>query len=137
MRVVLTAAVMDLCHEGHIRLLKEMRANGDIVVVVLHDDKSVYEIKGKIPVQDVLHRMNNLHITGLVDRVLVTMNVDPADKFQEVISTYGEKNILFMRADDNKNFPGKWIIENYNIPIKYVKYTKGVSSSLIRKKLCK
>ncbi len=135
MKVVLTAAVMDLLHEGHQKLLRQMRKAGDKVVVVLHDDRSVFLIKGKVPVQSIEQRAKNLKITGLADQVLITKSVDPADQFVKVIRKH--KDIIFMRADDNKNFPGKWIIDGYDIPIKYVKYTKGVSSTKLRKKLCR
>jgi cytidyltransferase-like protein len=135
MKVVLTAAVFDILHEGHLNLLRKMRESGDYVVVVLHDDASVYKIKGKIPIQDIEHRVRNLKITGLVDKVLITKSIDPADQFIKVIKKYPD--LIFMRASDNKNFPGKWLIDGYGIPIEYVKYTKGVSSSLIRKRLCK
>ena len=134
MKVVLTAAIADLCHAGHINLLKEMRKNGDYVVVVLHSDESCYSIKGKIPIQNLEQRKSNLRITGLVDEILVTHNDDPAEAFRNVI--FGNKDLLFMRGDDNKDFPGKWIIDENKIPIKYVKYTEGISSSKIREDLC-
>lgn len=134
MKVVLTAAIFDLLHEGHIILLKKMKKEGGKVVVVLHDDESCYRIKGKLPIQDVWQRMKNLYLSELADEVLITKSIDPADQFKKVVSWYDD--ILFMRADDNKDFPGKWLIEQNNIPIKYVKYTKGVSSTKIRKQLC-
>jgi cytidyltransferase-like protein len=135
MKVVLTAAIMDMCHEGHINLLKQMRQAGDRVIVVLHDDRSCYLIKNKIPIQNIKQRCENLMITNLVDEVLITKQTDPADKFAEVIAKYND--ILFMRADDNLDFPGKWLIDEKNIPIKFVPYTKGVSSTWLRKLLCK
>ena len=134
MKVILTAAIMDFCHQGHINLLKKMKEAGDKVIVVLHDDKSCYEIKGKIPIQNIKQRVNNLKITGLVDKVLVTKYQDPAIQFEKVIKRY--KDVLFMRADDNKDFPGRWMIDKNNIPIDFVKYTKGISSTKIRKELC-
>lgn len=130
MRVVLTASIMDTLHAGHINLLREMRKNGDKVIVVLHDDKSCWNIKGKVPIQPVWLRKRNIMITGLADKILITKSIDPADKFQKVINKY--KNILFMRADDNINFPGRWLIDKCNIPIKFIPYTKGISSTKIR-----
>lgn len=124
---------MDLCHEGHLNLLKEMKKQGDIIIVVLHDDESCYRIKGKIPIQNIKQRIANLKITGLVDKVLITKSIDPADQFKKVIRKYD--NILFMRADDNRAFPGRWLIDKHNIPIKFIKYTEGVSSTLLRQQL--
>ena len=112
-----------------------MRKSGDKVIMIIHDDLSCYKIKGKFPIQSVEHRKRNILLTGLVDKVLITKSTDPADQFQKVISKY--KDILFIRGDDNKDFPGKWLLDKHNIPIKFVKYTKGVSSSKIREYLWK
>ena len=133
MRVVLSAAIMDMCHNGHINLLKELRANGDKVIMVLHDDASCYRIKGKIPIQNIKQRKKNLKITGLVDKIYVTKNEDPSDKFEKVLQRY--EDVIFIRGNDNKDFPGKWMLKSYGTPIKFIPYTKGVSSSAIRKKL--
>lgn len=135
MRVVLSAAIMDLCHEGHLNLLREMRKSGDYTIMVLHDDKACYQIKGKIPVQNIKQRVNNLKITGLIDKVLVTHSVDPSDQFIKVIKKY-RNNLMFLRADDNYDFPGKWIIDKYSIPVKFIPYTKGISSTKLKKELC-
>jgi cytidyltransferase-like protein len=135
-KVVLTAAIMDLCHEGHLNLLKEMRKAGDKVIVILHDDQSCYNIKGKIPIQDIWQRVNNLEITGMVDEIKVTYDTDPAREFLQVIRKYGRSNILFMRGDDNPDFPGKHVIDKAEIPIKLIPYTNGVSSTKLRDILC-
>lgn len=134
MRVVLSAAIMDLCHEGHLNVLREMRKLGEKTIMVLHDDKACYKIKGKIPIQNIKQRVANIKITGLVDKVMVTKSVDPHKEFLKVIKKYD--NIVFLRGDDNADFPGRWIIDQYNIPVHFIKYTEGVSSTLIRKKLC-
>ena len=131
-KVVLLAAIMDLCHEGHLNLLKEMRATGRKVVVVLHDDKSCYQIKGKIPIQNLKQRIDNLRITGLVDWVIVTYSTDPHKEFAKVCK---HNDVIYMRGDDLKDFPGKWILDKYSIPIIYKPYTKGISSTSIRKGL--
>ena len=132
MKVVLTAAIMDVFHTGHKNLLEKMRESGERVVVVLHDDMSCWKIKGKIPIQTLRHRKRNLLLTGLADEVLVTRHTDPSDQFEKVILEHGWENILFMRGDDNKDFPGKWMIDSFNIPIKYVRYTPEISSSFVR-----
>jgi len=137
MKVVFTAAIMDMCHRGHLNLLKQMRqrAGEGKVIVVLHDDKSCYQIKGKIPIQNIKQRQANLWITELVDDVYVTLNIDPADQFARVLRTYPDAELLFVRGDDNKNFPGKHLIDKHKIPIEYVAYTEGTSSTLLRNQL--
>lgn len=129
-QVVLTAAIMDCFHEGHKNLLEKMRERGEKVIVVLHDDLACYKIKNKFPVQKLHHRKHNVLLSGLADEVMVTGNVDPSDQFFKVICTYD--NIVFMRGDDNLDFPGKWIIDKHKIPVEFVEYTKGVSSTETR-----
>lgn len=45
-RVVFTNGCFDLLHPGHIRLLEQARALGDVLVVGLNSDRSVRELKG-------------------------------------------------------------------------------------------
>jgi cytidyltransferase-like protein len=130
MRVVLTAAIMDVFHEGHKNILEQMRKHGDKVIVVLHDDLSCFKIKHKFPMQTVSHRKRNVLLSGLADEVFITQSIDPTDQFATVIKKYND--ITFMRGDDNKDFPGKWTIDGYAIPIVYLSYTEGVSSTLRR-----
>jgi hypothetical protein len=66
----------------------------------------------------------------LADEVLVTKSVGPCDEFFDVCEKY--EDVVFMRGDDNLDFPGKHIIDSFGIPIEYVKYTEGVSSTEIR-----
>jgi len=45
--VILANGCFDLIHVGHIRYLKESKKFGDILVVALNSDSSVYKLKGK------------------------------------------------------------------------------------------
>ncbi len=46
-RVVFTNGCFDLLHPGHIRLLEQARALGDVLVVGLNSDRGVRELKGQ------------------------------------------------------------------------------------------
>lgn len=46
-RIVLANGCFDLIHVGHIRYLKEAKAEGDILVVALNSDSSVRKLKGE------------------------------------------------------------------------------------------
>jgi rfaE bifunctional protein nucleotidyltransferase chain/domain len=46
-RIVLANGCFDLIHVGHIRYLKEAKAQGDILVVALNSDSSVHKLKGE------------------------------------------------------------------------------------------
>lgn len=138
-RVILNAGIYDLCHRGHLRLLHRMRAAAGAdgkLVVVIHDDKSTYLIKGKIPLQTLEHRIKNLEITGLVDEIIISYSTDPAKEFEAAIDAHDGHLITYMRGDDlQKQFPGQWKLEEIGVPIVFLPYTKGVSSTDLRKEL--
>lgn len=46
-RIVLANGCFDLIHVGHIRYLKEAKAQGDVLVVALNSDSSVHGLKGE------------------------------------------------------------------------------------------
>lgn len=134
----MTAAVFDLCHKGHINLLKKMRkeAGEGKVVVFLHDDKSIYDTKGKIPIQNWRQRKKNLKITGLVYSVIkVTDYNNLANEIRNFCEYHEGDEIIWIRGDDWSDFPARKTVEELGIKIKLVPYTKGISSTKIRNKL--
>lgn len=134
-RVVFNGGVYDLCHQGHINLLKKMRQRADILVVSVADDRLVYKTKGRIPIQNTERRIENLKITGLVDQITVIKTLDNMKEYGKLYKKYKNHSITYMRGDDDKNFPAKNFMDAHNIPIILFPYTKNISSSLIRKKL--
>ena len=46
-RVVLANGCFDILHVGHIRYLEAARELGDVLVVAINDDNSVWQLKGK------------------------------------------------------------------------------------------
>lgn len=136
--IVFTAAIMDLCHRGHINLLETMRAcagTSGKVIVVLHDDRACFRIKHKVPIQSISQRVHNLEVTDLVDEVLVTELMDPSDQFLRIFERYGTGDILFIRGNDNLSPPGKWLLDYMSIPQEYIDYTTGVSSTELAEEL--
>ena len=70
--VVLANGVFDLLHAGHVGCLQAARDLGDVLVVALHDDRSVREMKGAgrpvLPVED---RVEIISALGSVDYCVV------------------------------------------------------------------
>ena len=123
-----------MLHEGHVNLLREMRRIGARVDVIVHNDVSIFQNKGKFPVQYIEHRKRNLRKSKLVNYVFETKEKDPSREIETYldIKTHNNKKIAYMRGNDWQDFPGKKILEKYNIPIIYIDYTKGVSSTKLR-----
>lgn len=136
MRVAFVAAIFDVLHEGHLELLRTMRAEADRVVVILHDDRSCWLLKGKVPLQSLKQRVRSLRVTGLADEVHTTSDTDPAAAFARVCRRHRRHDLVYVRGDDvRQGFPGHWFLERRGIPVRFKPYTEGVSSSAIRSEL--
>ena len=71
-RVVFTNGCFDLLHPGHISLLEQARAEGDVLVVGINSDVSVKRIKGEFrPVIGQSERAEALLALECVDRVVI------------------------------------------------------------------
>jgi len=133
MRYSLTCGVFDCLHEGHINLFKQMKLESERIVVVLHDDKSTFENKGRFPVQSFEHRHHNLIACDCVNEIFACTQKDPSSVLSRAISMYQPR--IYMRGDDWPDFPGKAVVETADIPIKLVEYTIGISTTKIRGEL--
>lgn len=129
---------MDMFHEGHKNLIDKMKERAREVIVILHDDYSTFENKGRFPVQDEQHRIENLHYFIKKRNLYLTFKKDPSCEIMYVIREKMKANkdkscsFVYMRGDDWADFPGRELVENLKIPIEFVKYTDGMSSSIRR-----
>ena len=82
-RVVFTNGCFDLLHPGHIELLEQARALGDVLIVGLNSDESVRRLKGAgRPVLPEAERAEILAALEAVDAVVIFEQPTP----QEVIA---------------------------------------------------
>lgn len=79
-RVVFTNGCFDLLHPGHISLLEQARALGDVLVVGINSDSSVQFLKGPgRPVIPELERAEILAALECVDGVLIFDELTPRE----------------------------------------------------------
>lgn len=129
---IYSVGCFDHFHHGHKSLLTNMRAFGDILIIGIHDDTSIEQLKKLLPNehQNIETRMNNLRRHA--DSVFIVPNIDPTFYLKNIIRDDDNKeNACFIRANDMIEFPGKKFIEN-KIDIMYLPYTEGISSTMIR-----
>jgi D-beta-D-heptose 7-phosphate kinase/D-beta-D-heptose 1-phosphate adenosyltransferase len=70
--VVFTNGVFDILHAGHIRLLRQAREQGDILVVGVNSDRSVRRLKGRSrPINNEHDRLTLLSALDCVDHVVL------------------------------------------------------------------
>ena len=135
---VITVGVFDCLHEGHVNLLNEMQKKADKVIVIVHDDLSTFLNKNRFPVQDMQHRMKNLLTLVPFLEIHSVSEPDPSERIKKVIKERPQKETaVYMRGDDWNNFPGIAVVKQLGIPIEYVSYTTGVSTTQIRNELKK
>jgi D-beta-D-heptose 7-phosphate kinase / D-beta-D-heptose 1-phosphate adenosyltransferase len=66
--IVFTNGVFDILHAGHVRILREAKALGDILVVAVNTDSSARRLKGR-----------NRPINSERDRLALVAALDPVD----------------------------------------------------------
>jgi cytidyltransferase-like protein len=57
---VYTVGCFDLFHDGHVNLIRRMREIGKKVIVGVHDSRSIYKLKNRVPVDSTEKRMLNV-----------------------------------------------------------------------------
>jgi rfaE bifunctional protein nucleotidyltransferase chain/domain len=85
-RIVFTNGCFELLHPGHIRILEQARALGDVLVVGLNSDASVRRLKGKDrPVWTEQKRAEVLAAMECVDAVVIFENDTPREVISQLL----------------------------------------------------
>ncbi|MCP4653522.1 MAG: D-glycero-beta-D-manno-heptose 1-phosphate adenylyltransferase [Candidatus Omnitrophica bacterium] len=101
-RIVFTNGCFDLLHPGHIKLLRDAKKNGNILIVGLNSDSSIKKIKGKKrPIMPQGSRAEVLSALELVDYVVIFTEKTPYNLIKEIKphvlvkgSDWGENQII-------------------------------------------
>jgi len=76
--VVFTNGCFDLLHRGHVHLLREAKAAGDLLIVAVNSDRSVKAIKGPTrPVTSETDRIELIAAMEMVDYAILFDEPDP------------------------------------------------------------
>jgi D-beta-D-heptose 7-phosphate kinase/D-beta-D-heptose 1-phosphate adenosyltransferase len=131
-RVVFTNGCFDLLHPGHIRLLEDARALGDILIVGLNSDESVRMLKGEgrpvIPEQE---RAEILSSFECVDAVVIFDELTPQQTVAALLP-----DVLVKGGD----WPGNQIVGREEVEaaggkVVLVEVVEGYSTTEILKKI--
>ena len=68
---VLVFGTFDIFHEGHKNFLKQAREYGNYLIVVVARDKTVEEVKKRLPRNDENSRLENIKKSGLADEAVL------------------------------------------------------------------
>ena len=126
-KIAITYGDFDCLNKLHFHLIKEMRKVSlpdNLIGIVLPDDYPVFVNTGHFPIQKMEHRFNNA--CYLCKAIHQSFSADPSSIFELLISEakrLGDK-LVYVGYDDEKDFPGKKVLQANNIPMKFIKKSK-------------
>jgi len=129
----------DLFHAGHIKLFKRAKKMADIVCVSLNTDDFIKQFKGKAPIMTLKERTEVIKACKYVDEVVI--NIGGADSKPAILRAKPDYIIVgddynYERYLKQMSFTQEWL-DKHNIELKFVPYTKGISTSDIKKRIIK
>ncbi|XP_052061941.1 uncharacterized protein LOC127702005 [Mytilus californianus] len=127
---VYTVGCFDLFHNGHITLLQRMKALGKQVIVGVHDSRSIFKLKKRVPIDSTEKRM--LNVKKYADMVYCVAGTDPTNYIHCILTEDVTERHMYVRGDDMQDFPARNLCEA-RMTVKFLPYTKGVSSTKRRK----
>ena len=135
-KVGITVGVFDLFHVGHLNLLEKCKTYCEKLIVAVCDDDYVRNIKHKEPVIKCEDRARILKALKCVDDVII-VNIE--QKENKLLIWETTKFDVLFSGDDWKGSERYNRAEKeygkYGISIEYLPYTKGVSTTDIKKNL--
>ena len=138
---VYTGGTFDLFHSGHVNFLKqckEIAGTTGQVVVSLNTDSFIQEYKTKPPVCNDQERYDVISSCKYVDEVI--WNSGGTDSKPAIL--YVKPDVIAIGSDwalkdyyKQMDFEQSWL-DKLNISLIYIPYTKGISSTEIKTRLC-
>lgn len=127
-RLVLTNGCFDLLHSGHVALLEQARALGDVLVVAINSDKSVHGLKGQgRPLLPERERRELLLALEPVDRVAIYDEVTPLEVVRTLLP-----DVLVKGADwGPDNIVGSDVVRAHGGDVVRIPLVAGRSTSAI------
>ena len=133
-KIVFTNGCFDLLHAGHVRLLREAKKLGDLLIVALNSDSSAREIKGPDrPILPEEERAELIAALEMVDYVTLFDEPDPLNLLREL-----RPNVLAKGGDwaEDKIVGREWV-ESYGGKVAVIPYLKGHSTTEIIERMRK
>jgi D-beta-D-heptose 7-phosphate kinase/D-beta-D-heptose 1-phosphate adenosyltransferase len=127
-KIVFTNGCFDILHRGHLHLLREAKALGDLLIVAINSDRSVQQIKGSArPVISQAGRAELIAALEMVDYVILFDEVDPYRLIEEL-----RPDILAKGGDwSTDQVIGGDIVERGGGRVAVIPYLKGFSTTEI------
>jgi rfaE bifunctional protein nucleotidyltransferase chain/domain len=134
-KIVATNGCFDLLHVGHVRYLQAARALGDLLIVGLNGDRSVYELKGAgRPITTQSDRAEILAALESVDLVTVFPEIR-ATKFLTTVrpAVYVKGGDYTSETLDQEE---RVILKEIGAAIRLIPFETGYSTSGLIEQIC-
>jgi rfaE bifunctional protein nucleotidyltransferase chain/domain len=127
-KIVFTNGCFDILHRGHVHLLRESKALGDLLVVALNTDSSVKAIKG--PNRPALPQADRAELIGAMEMVDYVVLFDEPDPYQVIEAL--RPDVLVKGGDwSPERIIGADIVQKTGGKVVVVPYLKGFSTTEI------
>ena len=130
-KIVALNGSFDILHLGHVKSLKEAKAQGDILIVLLNSDKSVKNYKGSgRPINSQKERAEVLSALEPIDYITIFDEITPIKILQKI-----KPDIFCQGKDWGKNCIEREVVEKYGGKVYILKWSKGLSTTKLFDKI--
>ncbi|MGH7809767.1 MAG: D-glycero-beta-D-manno-heptose 1-phosphate adenylyltransferase [Candidatus Binatia bacterium] len=124
--VVFTNGCFDLLHRGHVHLLQQAKAAGDLLIVALNSDRSVKTIKG--PARPILPEADRAELIGAMEMVDYIVIFDEPDPYKLIAAI--QPTVLVKGGDwSETEIIGADLVGQWGGRVAVIPYLKGFSTS--------
>ena len=126
--VVFTNGCFDLLHRGHVHMLRQAKAAGDLLIVALNSDRSVKSIKA--PQRPILPETDRVELIAAMEMVDYVILFDDPDPYQLIAAI--KPQVLVKGGDwSSDKIIGADIVEAAGGRVVLIPYLKGFSTTEI------
>lgn len=131
-KIIFTNGCFDILHKGHLELLSQAAALGDILVIGVNSDDSVKRLKGdERPVNDENFRALMLASLAIVDAVSIFPEDTPMELIESIVP-----NIIVKGGDyDPSTVVGAELVAKNGGEVIIIPLVKGYSTSILLQKI--
>lgn len=132
-KVGYTDGVYDLFHVGHLNMINTAKENCDYLIVGVHGDEVVREYKKRTPIINENDRKRIIESIKGVDRAVI-------NRFRDKVKLWELYHFDVVFIGDDWKGTERWnqfekVLGKLGVDVVYVPYTKGISTTEIRRKI--
>lgn len=132
-KIVACSGAFDILHIDHIKFLKEAKARGDFLIVLLNSDRSIRSYKGsRRPLNPQRERAAVVAALEFVDALTIFNELTPIKLLAQI-----KPHIFYQGSDWGKDCPEREVVERYGGKIAVSPRKGGVTTTQIIERVLK